>query len=138
MMLSEYLLHLTDALVLVILGTVVYRIWTKGVGVVVQVNIPPITLTTPDIVIPPVTIDLSKVIPTPLVVQIQPLGPDKIIVAQSDEVVPDDVYDYVQLESEPYWRDARLKRAKELKHELGGWPQALRALQREDNPPELP
>lgn len=48
------------------------------------------------------------------------------------EPIPEEVLDYIDMESDEYARTTRRNRARSLRAELGSWPSAFAQLQRED------
>lgn len=58
----------------------------------------------------------------------------KSVVAEvtHNEPIPDEVIEYIDQESEEHARSGRRNRVRALREELGGWPEAFRALQKED------
>lgn len=49
-----------------------------------------------------------------------------------NEPIPDEVIEYIDQESEEHARVGRRNKVRALREELGDWPSAFRALQRED------
>lgn len=53
-------------------------------------------------------------------------------VISDEDIVPLDIIEYCDVESDPLTRDIRKRYAKTLRRELGSWPLALQQLQKED------
>lgn len=110
---------LTIALICITLYIAVYRLWT---------NPPVIRLEVP--------VRLELTLPEKFIVQHQHLPAKAETDIPAEEPIPEDIGLYILQESEPHAQGARLRRARELKRELGSWDVAFRVLQREDAVPE--
>src|SRR2546427_8794677 len=75
-------------------------------------------------------VDTSQLIPG--LIRIQHVPPDEKVA--TDEPIPADILAYLDLESEQSARDIRKRHARTLRHELGSWDAAFKALQLEDEP----
>lgn len=60
--------------------------------------------------------------------------PADVEVKPVEEPIPEDIIDYISQESELHAQDARKRRVRALKAEVGSWDAAFRLLQREDDP----
>lgn len=88
-----------------------------------------------NIEIPPVqvVVDLTQAIPSPLLVQVQfQAVPANMPLKLPEEVMPVDVFTYVNQESEEHARVSRGQYARRLRHDLGSWELALAQLKSED------
>lgn len=98
-------------------------IFLVGVLVVLWLNPPQITI----------RVDLSQAIPSNLNLAVQhsyklPQKGEQGF----EEPIPANVIEYCDLESDPWAREARKRRARQLKEETGSWDEAFKLLQRED------
>lgn len=84
--------------------------------------------------IPPIQVvmDLTQLLPSPLRVQFQAVPADRPMLNATDEVMPIEVFTYVNQESEEHARASRGTYARKLRHELGSWELALEQLKAED------
>ena len=135
---------LTIALILVML------VLSAGLGAflalsrkppVIQVSLPPfapfwrVEMPKVDIEIPPIVVevDLGQLtIPHQYVVQTQALPPDRQPYGIPEEPIPVEMIEYIDQESDEWARQARRKRLRTLRNELGNWSDAFAIIQRED------
>lgn len=84
--------------------------------------------------IPPIQVvmDFTQLLPSPLRVQFQAVPADRPMLSVADEVMPVEVFTYVNQESEEHARASRGTYARKLRHELGSWELALQQLKEED------
>lgn len=118
------LLTLCVVLVILFLGAILGGAWAILRHMpTIEVKLPPFAPTINAHVTLPNVPEVRIVLPEPRSV---------VTEVKHNEPMPDDILDYIDLESEEHARVGRRNRAKALREELGSWDAAFRALQRED------
>jgi len=78
-------------------------------------------------------LQVNIVLPT-VKLQIEPANQVEVDPKLTGESIPEHVLEYIEQESEPWARDSRRLRLRELRAELGSWNAAFAAIQLEDTP----
>lgn len=102
-------------------------IFLGGLLVVMWFNPPKLVL--PQIV---VNVELSKVLPEEFKLTINHLANSLKGLPGQDEPIPAEIVQYCDMESDEWARDARKRRVRLLRSELGTWELAFNQLQKED------
>lgn len=113
-----------------------YRLWMSPPRVYMQstvdVRLPPFAPVW-QIQMPRVEVDLSRLIPDHLHLTMATERQDSLRKDGYDDSMPQEVIDYIDMESEEHARAIRKTHARSLRVELGSWEKAFNKLQVEDH-----
>lgn len=118
---------LTGAIVSVIFLTAFIKLWKNPPTI--EIKLPPFA--------PHIKVDLPKVefgqlIPNAFAIKLQHEPAVLETKEPTEEPIPEEILDYISLESDGWAQEARKRRVRMLKRETGDWAVAFRLLQKED------